>query len=167
MEFMNNWWGIVEDISPLETFLCAIAMFIIAVVMVRVSGMRSFGKGDGVDMVIVFLIGAILSRGVVGATPFFSAIAGGIGILLVHNLLLRLTLYNKYLGRKIKGKSIVLFRNGEFVHENMNKSNISEHDVIEELRLNLQINSMDKIDEAYLERTGEISFVKKEEHKAN
>jgi uncharacterized membrane protein YcaP (DUF421 family) len=163
MEFMNNWWGVNENISPLEIAARSAVMFIIALLLIRMAGMRPFGKGDGFDKIITFLIGAILSRGVVGATPFFSTVASMIVIILIHKLFAKLSIYSKWFGEKVKGERILLFRDGNFFKKNMNHVNITEHDVLEDLRLTTQSESIEKIKEAYMERTGEISFVKKEE----
>ncbi len=124
MKFMNEWWGVNENISPLEIAARSAVMFLIALLLMRMAGMRPFGKGEPFDNIITFLIGGILSRGVVGATPFFS---------------------------------------GAFMKENMNRGNITEHDIMEDLRLEVQLGSLKKIWEVYMERTGEISFVKKDD----
>jgi uncharacterized membrane protein YcaP (DUF421 family) len=162
MEFLNQWWGINENITPLEIAARSAVMFLIALVMIRMSGMRPFGKGNGVDTIIILLIGAILSRGVVGATPFFSTVVSAIVILFIHNLMTRLSLYNTWVQRCIDGRSYLLYKNGSFIRENMKKANVSEKDVYEELHLQCQLGALDEIKEVYLERTGEISFVKKE-----
>jgi uncharacterized membrane protein YcaP (DUF421 family) len=162
MEFLNQWWGINENITPLEIAARSAVMFLVALILIRISGMRPFGKGDGVDTIISFLIGAILSRGVVGATPFFSTIVSAIVILFIHNLMTKLSLYNAWFERSVKGKTYLLYRNGSFVKENMRKADVSEKDIYEELRLQCQLGELDQIKEVYMERTGEISFVKKE-----
>jgi uncharacterized membrane protein YcaP (DUF421 family) len=162
MEFLNHWWGINENITPLEIAARSAAMFFIALVLIRISGMRPFGKGNGVDAIISFLIGAILSRGVVGATPFFSTVASVIVILLIHNLLAKLSLYHKWIERKVKGKTYLLYENGSFMEANMKKADVSEKDIFEELRIQCQLDALDQIKKVYMERTGEISFVKKE-----
>lgn len=162
MRLLNDWWGIKEDIAPLEIAARSAAMFIIALLLIRLAGMRPFGKGESFDKIITFLIGAILSRGVVGATPFFSTIASVIVIIIVHKILSKLSIYNKWFGEKVKGRPLVLFRNGSFIKGNMRQCNISEHDIEEELRLQCQLDSFDTIEEIRMERTGEISFVKKE-----
>jgi uncharacterized membrane protein YcaP (DUF421 family) len=162
MEFLNEWWGINENITPLEIAARSAVMFIIALLLIRMAGMRPFGKGESFDKVISFLIGAILSRGVVGATPFFSTVASMVVIVLIHKIFSKLSLYNKWFGKKLKGKCVLLFRDGKFIEENMKRTNISENDILEEARLNLQSGSLEKIKEVYIERTGEISFIKKE-----
>ena len=163
MKFLNDWWGINENITPLEIAARSAVMFIVALLLIRMAGMRPFGKGESFDKIITFLIGAILSRGVVGATPFFSTIASMIVIILIHKILSKLSIYSKWFGEKAKGKTLVLYDNNQFVKQNMDKTNISENDIMEDLRLNLQMDSLEKIERICMERTGEISFVKKEQ----
>jgi len=162
MKFLNDWWGINENISPLEIAARSAVMFIAALLLIRLAGMRPFGKGEPFDQIIAFLIGGILSRGVVAATPFVPTIVSMIVIILVHKLFAKLSIYNKWFGAKVKGEKVLLYRDGTFLKDNMNRVNITEHDIMEDLRLEVQLGNLDKIQEAYMERTGKISFVKKD-----
>jgi uncharacterized membrane protein YcaP (DUF421 family) len=161
MRFLNDWWGINENITPLEIMARSAVMFIIALALIRMAGMRPFGKGESFDQIITFLIGAILSRGIVGATPFFSTVASVLVIILIHKLFSKLSIYNRLIGKLTKGNSYLLYKDGNFVKENMNKANISDNDIYEELRLQCKSEEMDNIKEIYLERTGKISFINK------
>jgi uncharacterized membrane protein YcaP (DUF421 family) len=163
MKFLNDWWGINENISSLEIAERSAVMFVIALLLMRIAGMRPFGKGEPFDDIITFLIGGILSRGVVGATPFVPTIISMIVILIIHKVLAKLSVYSKWFGAKVKGEKILLYRDGSFIKENMNRANITEHDILEDLRMEVQLGSLDKIKEVYMERSGKISFVKKEE----
>jgi len=158
-------WGIKEEIGLAECAVRAAVMFVLMIVMIRVSGMRSFGKGDVFDNILTILLGAVLARGIIGATPFLSALAGGVTIMAIHNLLSNLSFYHRWIGRVVKGKCMLLYRNGEFIEENMNTANISENDIKEQLRLKLNANSLDEVEEIYFERTGKVSFVKKQSAK--
>lgn len=162
MKFLNEWWGINENISSLEIAARSAVMFIAALLLIRLAGMRPFGKGEPFDQIITFLIGGILSRGVVAATPFVPTIVSMIVIILVHKLFAKLSIYNKWFGARVKGEKVLLYRDGTFIRENMHRVNITEHDILEDLRLEVQLGNMEKIQEAYMERTGKISFVKKE-----
>jgi uncharacterized membrane protein YcaP (DUF421 family) len=162
MKFMNEWWGINESISPLEIAARSAVMFVIALLLMRLSGMRPFGKGEPFDNIITFLIGGILSRGVVGATPFFSTVISMIVILVIHKVLAKLSIYNKWMGARLKGDKVLLYKDGIFLKENMHRVDITEHDILEDLRIETQLGSLDKVSEAYMERTGRISFIKKE-----
>lgn len=158
---LTQFWGIKEEIGLGETVARAAVMFILMIVMIRLSGMRSFGKGDVFDNILTILLGAVLARGIVGATPFLSAVAGGITIMVIHNLLSNLSFFYKWIGRVVKGKSFVLYDNGQFNRKNMRRTNISEHDILEQLRLSLHLDSLDQVEAIYFERTGRVSFVRK------
>ena len=160
---LNDWWGINENISPLETAARAAVMFLITLILIRFSGMRPFGKDNAFDTVIVILVGGVLSRGVVGASPFFSMVAGAVAIVLVHKALSKFSFYNKDLETKVKGQSCLLYRDGHFIEKAMKKANITETDVYEELRLVMHEDNLKKVKEVYFEKTGEISFLKKDE----
>jgi uncharacterized membrane protein YcaP (DUF421 family) len=163
MDFLIEWWGVKDKIGIGEISARSIVMFLFLVALLRLSGMRPFGKGDAFDTVMTILLGAVAARGIVGATPFFSTIASDIVMIIIHKLLSKLTFYNKFIGRKLKGKAHVLYSDGNFIEQNLQEANITQHDIHEELRLSLQQDSMNKIDKVFMERTGEISFVKKEE----
>jgi len=162
MKFLNEWWGIHENIGPLDIAGRSAVMFIVALILMRITGMRPFGKGEPFDQIIAFLIGGILSRGVVGATPFMSTIVSMVVILLTHKLLAKLSIYSKWFGAAVKGKKLLLYSNGQFLRRNMNSVDITENDILEDLRLELNSANMDNIKEVYMERTGKISFIKKE-----
>ena len=160
MDNLTEWWGYKDNISPLEVAARALVMFAIMLLLLRFTGMRSFSKGSVFDNLIIILLGAVLGRGVVGGTPFFSALGGGIALLLVHKLISRLTFYNKWAGRQLKGTPTVLYSDGKFLYDNMKECDISEHDILEELRLSCQCKSLDGFAEVYMERSGKISFIK-------
>lgn len=160
MDFLIEWWGQKDNITSLEVIARGAVMFAIMLVLLRFTGMRSFVKGSVFDNVIIILLGAVLGRGVVGGTPFFSALAGGIALLLIHKFISRLTFYNKWAGRQLKGEPTLLFANGNFLYDKMKESDITEHDIMEELRLSCHCKTMDGIHEVYMERSGKISFIK-------
>ncbi len=161
MEELTRIWGIHENVTPLEIAARSFVMFFIALLLIRVSGLRAFGRSSAFDNVITFLIGGILSRGVVGATPFLSCITGAFVILMIYRILGLVAMDNKLIGKWVKGEKYLLYKNGNFVKENMTKTGITEHDMMEKLRIQVQLNNLAEVEEVNMERNGEISFVKK------
>jgi uncharacterized membrane protein YcaP (DUF421 family) len=159
MESLNEWWGIKDDISILEISARAAAAFFIALILVRFLSMRPFGKGNAYDVIVTFLIGGILSRGVVGATPFFSSVAGAITIMLIHKLIGRITFFSRPLDKVINGEKIVLYKNGNLQFKNMKALDITKSNIYEEVRRQLRQTSLDNVKEIYMEKTGEMSFI--------
>jgi uncharacterized membrane protein YcaP (DUF421 family) len=54
MKFMNGWWGINENISPPEIAARSAVMFVIALLLMRMAGMRPFGKGSLSTILLLF-----------------------------------------------------------------------------------------------------------------
>lgn len=162
MDFLNSVWGIKENISPLEISARAIVMFFITLVMIRVSGMRSINKSNPFEAVIAILIGGILSRGVVGATPFLSTVISSVAILIVQKLLSRLSFYSRWVDKMSKGDQTLLYKDGRFIEENMKKSDITTMEIYEDLRLKCHLKSLESVEEIFMEKKGEVSFIIKD-----
>lgn len=154
-------WGAVNDTGTGEIAARSAVMFVLMILMLRVSGMRSFGKGDVFDNILTILLGAVLARGIVGATPFLSAVAAGIIILAVHNLLSKLSFYSKWIGRAVKGEAKKPYAHGEFDGNNMRNADLTKADIDEQLRAKLHTATLQEMEAIYFEQTGKVSFVKK------
>ncbi|MCC4300311.1 YetF domain-containing protein [Aurantimonas coralicida] len=60
----------------------------------------------------------------------------------------------------MKGRPIRIIHDGEVDWHAVRKAQLGENDITEHLRLN-GIRSVDQIDEAYLERNGQFSVIKR------
>jgi len=154
-------FGSGEDLAPLQMAARAFVMFFIALLLIRIAGMRIFGIKTAFDNILVIMLGAILSRGVVGASPFLSTITAAAAMILVHKILAWLAMKHEWVGKIVKGYRRSLYHNGEIREENLEKTSISKDDLMEGVRLEINKNSLDDVDQIYIEKTGEISVVKK------
>lgn len=161
MELLESIWGSGDQLNPVQMSIRGIASFILALVMIRVSGRRSFGVRTPLDNIIVILLGAVLSRGVVGASPFLSVIATCFCVVLLHRLFAILIVKSPRLSRLAEGSKILLFQNGRFDRHNLKRALLSEEDVLQEVRQRSETDDLSGIDRIYMERDGEISTVKK------
>ena len=73
-------FGSGEHLTALQMAVRAFIMFFITLALIRFGGMRIFGKKTAFDNILVIMLGAILARGVVGASPFFSTVAASAAI---------------------------------------------------------------------------------------
>lgn len=155
-------FGEGQDLTALQMGLRALVMFIVALILIRLSGRRSFGLKMPFDNVIYILLGAILSRAVTGSSPFFSVITAAIVIVLLHRGCAWIALYSDAFGCLIKGDSDILYKNGLLEKKKMKRYFITEKDLREEIRKEGNINDINKVSEIYIERDGCISVIKKE-----
>ena len=156
-------FGEGEHLNPLQMACRMIVIYGIALLWIRIAGKRAFGKLSTFDNVISILLGAVLSRAVVGASPFFSIVVAGLVLVLLHRIVAWLCVINQGFGKLIKGESQSLYRNGTMNKKNMHANHITAHDLREEVRLEINADTLEKVKEAFIERNGKISVIKKEE----
>jgi uncharacterized membrane protein YcaP (DUF421 family) len=139
-----------------------VVIFFIALLLIRISGRRSFGVRTPLDNIITILLGAILSRAVVGASDFLPVVACCFVIVLLHRLFGWLVVHHKRLAGLIEGNKFILFENGKFNRSNLDKGLVCEEDIMQGVRKSALTEDMQKIDKVYIERNGEISAIRKD-----
>lgn len=161
METITQLFGEGENQTVLQMSLRAVVIFIITLILLRIAGRRSFGMKSPFDNIIVILLGAILSRALVGASEFLPTVASATVIAVLHRLGAWIGTLNLRFGVLIKGQKIVLFDQGKLNHENMRRALVSESDLYTSLRNTMNVETFDSIERAYMENNGQISFVRK------
>ncbi|HEV7232067.1 MAG TPA: hypothetical protein VGO45_12095 [Bacteroidia bacterium] len=163
MHALISLFGQGKELSLIQMSLRAAFVFVIALIVIRLSGRRSFGMRTPFDNVITILLGAILSRAVVGASPFLSTLAAAVVLAGMHRLFAWIALYSNLFGKLIKGEAKVIYKdqNPEPDRKQMGKCLVSEKDVLEGIRINSNLDSMQHAKMIYVERNGQISVVKK------
>lgn len=161
MNILNDLWGSGTNLNALQMVCRGVVIFIVALILIRLSGRRSFGVGSPLDNIIVILLGAILSRAVVGASPFISVVATSTVIVLLHRIFSWIKAKSKNFTKVVEGDKIPPFKNGQFMHANMKRALVNKEDVMQELRKAALTEDLNIVELIYIERSGEISIVKK------
>lgn len=160
---MENLLGDANDnLTVSQTILRAVIIFISALICVRLSGMRSFGKNAALDVVVNIIIGSVLARAIGGHVPFFASIAAAFALALIHRILATIATRSDAFSKLIKGRAVLLVKDGRMQEENMKMCNLTHGDLQEGIRLNANIGRIEDVKEAYFERSGQISVVPKE-----
>ncbi|SIT39170.1 conserved hypothetical protein [Paraburkholderia ribeironis] len=154
-------FGEGKDLGPLQMGMRAIVVFVIALVMIRVSGRRSFGQRSPFDLVVVILLGATLSRTIVGASPFIGTVVASFVIVMCHRMLAWACMRSHGFERLVGGVEREVYANGTFNAHEMHAALITRTDVQESVRQKTGSRSMDNVAAAILERNGEVSVIRK------
>ena len=77
----------------------------------------------------------------------------------LHRLLGWIAFYFPAFEKLIKGRADVLVREGKPLAKTLKSHKVSEDDLMEEVRLNGEINDLEEVQTATLERNGEISVI--------
>jgi len=160
MEIINELFGRGSNLNILQMSVRAITIFFIALILIRFTGMRVFGIKSAFDTCIIIMLGAVLARAVVGASPFIPTIVASTALVIVHKIIASISVSNQFISHLVKGKPLSLYKNGILNNKNLKKCSLSYGDIMEEVRLTLNQDTMENIDEIFMERTGKISMLK-------
>ena len=162
MEWIHTLFGTGRDLNSLQMVCRAIVSFLLTLVLIRIAGIRTFGKRSAFDNVIVIMLGSIFSRVVVGASPFVPTSLACFAFVGVHWLLGYIAVRNDFVGRLVKGEKASLYVEGKPNQPNMRKAMVSEKDLEESVRLRLNSEDLAQVQEIIIERSGDISVIRKD-----
>jgi uncharacterized membrane protein YcaP (DUF421 family) len=135
-------------------------------VLLRCTGKRAFGEMSPFDIVVLILVGGALRSAIVGKdTSMLGPFIAILTILLLDRLLGFLSTRSEAFNRLLEGTPLLLARSGQVIPDALKRATIPAQAFERELRLH-EIDSLDRVDNAYLESNGRISILKRE-HGAN
>lgn len=161
MEWIIQIFGEGKDLSVSQMCCRAVVVFIAALIMLRVTGQRTFGNKTAVDQVVMIMLGAILSRGVTGSSPFLPVMGASLVIVVIHRLFAWISIYNDSFSNLVEGKEMLLYKEGKYFRRNMKRCMVSEKDMLESVRIEINDDTLTKVSSMSMERCGSISIVKK------
>jgi uncharacterized membrane protein YcaP (DUF421 family) len=154
--------GQPKELTLVQLCVRAFIIFVVGLAMVRVGDRRSLSEKTGFDTLFLVLIGAVLARAINGSAAFLTTIGCALFLMIVHRLFAFIAFRSHPFGKLIKGTDVRLVTNGEVDWKAMKHHLVSKHDLEEDLRLSAATEGLDKIKAARLERSGDISFIKRD-----
>lgn len=146
--------------------LRAAVVYIAAVIMVRLGASRAFSRNTALDVVMAIIFGATLSRAINGSAPLWPTLGAGALLVALHWLLSAVSVAFEPAGKLFKGKVLVLVHDGAVNQSALRKAEISEAELLADLRGQLHTDDLSCVREARLERGGRVSFVTRDDQPA-
>ena len=157
-DFLTQFFGGSSDLNALQMVLRGVLVFALTLLMYRISGRRSLGQHSLFDVCVTVLLGAILSRAVVGASPFLPTMATGFALVLFHRAIAHVSARSESFSTLINGRPRTLVQDGRPDHQAMRKALVSDEDLAQALR-DHGLLELTEIRRMVLERNGAISVV--------
>ena len=152
-------FGVGRELDELQMAARAFALFFLMLVLVRMTGMRAFGRKSSFDTIIVITLGAVLSRVVVGVSPAVPTIVASLVFVVLHRVVAMVTSAVPALERLVKGGHHVLYRGGVFDLRAMHRAGISRADLEEAVRSRAHRLRLADVLEIHLEASGDLTVV--------
>jgi uncharacterized membrane protein YcaP (DUF421 family) len=149
------------DLTFLQVALRGIVVFVAALVIVRCGDRRFLSQKTAFDAVLGFVLASMLARAVNGTASFFPTLGGGFVLVLLHRLLAYWSRRSHAFGVLIKGRSDIIVQDGTLDEAIARRNCLSEHDILEDLRLNGNVADMRDVSLAVFERNGHVSVVRR------
>jgi uncharacterized membrane protein YcaP (DUF421 family) len=161
---INATLGVGQDATSLtftQISLRGVIVFVATLVIVRCGDRRFLSQKTAFDAVLGFILASMLARAVNGTAAFFPTLGGGFILVMLHRTFAYWSRRSHVFGSLIKGRSDVIVRDGR-VDETLAKRNrLSEHDLLEDLRLHGNVGDVRDVALAVFERNGHISVVRR------
>src|SRR4026209_1913847 len=151
------------ELTFTQISLCDISVFVAALAIGRCGDRRFLSQKTAFDAVLGFILASMLARAVNGTAAFLPTLGGGLVLVVLHRLLAYLSRRSHVFGILVKGRSEVIVRDGRLDEGVASRNCLSEHDILEDLRLNGNVGGISDVSIAVFERNGHISVVPREE----
>ena len=149
-------------VSPLTTqqmAMRALLGYLAGLTIIRLGRRRLLGRTSAFDIVLGVMLASILGRVVNGGAPLFESLVAAGLLVALHWILGWFSFRWEWIDRLVKGRDRQLVEEGRSLERNLAKSEISQADLLEAVRLQANAASVEKVQAAWLERNGEISVV--------
>ena len=162
MEALTELLGI--DVEPmkltaLQVCLRAIVVFATGIVMLRCADKRFLSRMTALDAILGFILASMLARAINGSASFLPTLGGGFVLVFLHRACCKIAAHWERFGGWVKGHEDFLIRNGHVNRDAMRANDLTDRDLLEELRQQGHVTSPSDVEEVYIERSGEISVI--------
>jgi uncharacterized membrane protein YcaP (DUF421 family) len=148
-----------SELGAVEMTLRTVIVYVFTLVIVRLGSKRLLAKATAFDVIVAIMLGSVMSRAINGSGSFFPTLVAGTVLIGIHWLFALLAFHTDWLGALIKGRRVLLIKDGHVEHAGVRRGSITEADLEQALREQTGQTDPGRVQRAYLERSGKISVV--------
>ena len=146
----------------MDLVLRATIAFFFILLLTRIVGRRELVTLEPFDLILLVVLGDLIQQGVTQSDYSVT------GLILAAGTIALLTVAVSYVSFRfprtrplLEGQPIVVVQDGNVLEENLRRERLTREELAEAARLQ-QISSLQQVSWAILEKSGQISFIKKE-----
>lgn len=157
-------FGVMNHISLGQECARAVLIFLYGLLLLRLTGRRTFGHWSALDVILSIIVGSALARAMTGSAPLPGTMAAAAVLALLHWLMAHCVARYPRMGRWIEGVPVVLMQDGRVNDAIRRRHMISQSDLAEALRQEGIDGTADvaNVKAMTLEPSGRISVIKRE-----
>jgi uncharacterized membrane protein YcaP (DUF421 family) len=145
----------------MDLVLRATIAFIFIFLLMRIVGRRELSSLEPFDLILLIVLGDLVQQGITQSDYSVT------GLILAAGTISLLTVAVSYISFRfprtrpvLEGQPLVVIQDGEVLENNLRRERLTREELAEAARLQ-QISSLKDVSWAILEKSGQISFIKK------
>jgi uncharacterized membrane protein YcaP (DUF421 family) len=145
----------------MDLVLRATVAFIFIFLLMRIVGRRELSSLEPFDLILLIVLGDLVQQGITQSDYSVT------GLILAAGTISLLTVAVSYISFRfprtrpvLEGQPLVVIQDGEVLENNLRRERLTREELAEAARLQ-QISSLKDVSWAILEKSGQISFIKK------
>lgn len=145
----------------MDVVIRAVVAFLLVFLITRIVGRRELGTLEPFDLILLVVLGDLIQQGVTQSDYSVTGMTLAVGTITLMTVLVSyLSFRFRRLRPLLDGEPIVMIQGGRVLERNLKRERLTEDELAMEARLQ-QIDSLDKVEWAILEKGGQISFIAK------
>ena len=148
----------VSDVNALQMALRTILIYAVTLILIRLASKRFLSQATAFDVIVGIMLGSVMSRAINSSAPLFPTLGAGAVLVGMHWILAFIASRTEF-GAAVKGKPVLLIKDGQVQQQGLWKAGLSTHDLEQALRMQGSEPDPSKVKRAYLERSGSVSVM--------
>ena len=155
-----SWESIWQPVlPPWEVAFRAAVVYLVVALVFRLIPRTELARISPLDIIFLTLITVVLRKSVVGDDVSLTTAFIGLGTIVAINLALHaLARISHTWSDRIQGRRLMLVKNGNVVPAGLSAAKVTEDELLSRLR-GYGTQDMSRVDSAFMERDGKITFV--------
>lgn len=155
--FLDTQLALGSPTTILFTVLRVTVIYVVLLVLLRLSGGRQFGQLTTIDLVTLLLLSNVVQNAMIGPdTSLTGGLVGAATLLLLYRLTIRLP----FVQTRLEPHPVILVYQGAVMNENLQREGISVNELAEATRAH-GVADLSQVETAVLEMNGTISVIPK------
>ena len=148
-----------DSLAVHHMVLRAVIVYGSTVAMVRLGKRHFMSRDSAMDMIVGIVLGAVVSRAIVGSSPFLPALVAGATLVAAHWTLSLAAFQWRGLDGLLKGDARVIAEDSRTYDDRLAEAHMTKKDLWQELR-GQGVSRLEQVSKATLERSGRVSVLK-------
>ena len=145
----------------LKIIIATVVSYFAILAIIRVMGKRTLAKMNAFDFVVTVTLGSTLSSMLLNKVPVLDGTVAVLIIVSLQYLIAYLAQRSQTIEKTINSTPTILFYNGEFIKEALEKERITKEEVLAEIR-SYRLEQLSEVRAVIMEINGTFSVIKKD-----